>query len=72
MWGISVIDRVLGAAVGMVLGAMAGAMPTLWTETVAPGYTADWFQWAILMTPVAIVGSVFGFMGGLRAIFDWR
>jgi hypothetical protein len=72
MWGISLIDRVLGTIVGMALGAMAGSTPMLWTQTVAPGYTADWFQWAILMTPAATVGSVFGFIGGLRAIFDWR
>jgi hypothetical protein len=55
----------------MVLGAMAGSMPMLWMQTVTPGYSAAWYQWAILMVPAAIVGSVFGFMGGLRAIFDW-
>jgi integral membrane sensor domain MASE1 len=71
VWETSVIDRVLGTIVGMVLGAMAGSMPMLWMQTVTPGYSAAWYQWAILMVPAAIVGSVFGFMGGLRAIFDW-
>jgi hypothetical protein len=72
MWETSVVDRVLGTIVGMALGAMAGSTPMLWTQTVAPGYTADWFQWAILMAPGAIVGSVAGFVSGLRAMFDWR
>ena len=71
MWETGIIDRVLGTAVGMVLGAMAGSTPMLWIQTVSPGST-HWEQWVILMVPGAIVGSVAGFVSGLRAIFDWR
>jgi CDP-diglyceride synthetase len=68
MWKTSVIDRVLGTIVGMVLGAMAGTIPMLYGESVNPGST-HWEHWVVLMVPAAIVGSVFGFMGGLRSIF---
>jgi integral membrane sensor domain MASE1 len=65
------IERALGAVVGAVLGAMAGATPMLWSETVSPGST-QWYHWVVTMLPGAIIGSVSGFVSGLRSIFDWR
>jgi hypothetical protein len=71
MWGLSKIDRMLGALVGAVLGAMAGALLVLGSENLVPGPT-DWFWWVVTMGAGAIVGLVFGLLGGVKSIFDYR
>jgi hypothetical protein len=71
MWELSKIDRILGALVGAVLGATAGALLVLGGENLVPGPT-DWFWWGVTVGPGAIGGSLCGFVGGVKSIFNYR
>ena len=71
MWGLSKIERILGAVVGAVLGAMAGALFVLTGENKVPS-SISWYDWAVFMPPAAILGLVFSLIGGVKSIFGFR